>query len=113
MPKYIIERNVKGVGGSSEEQFQTMSQKSIEALKKLNGEVSWLESFITDNKIYCVYVAANEDLIRRHAEMAGFPADVISEVKLVLDPSSAETGLFHHPMMAEKKQAEVNRTHRQ
>lgn len=113
MPKYIIERNIKGAGRSSEDEIQAMSQKSIEALKKLNAEVSWLETFVTDDKIYCVYVAPNEDLIRRHAEMAGMPADVISEVKVVLDPSSAEPGLFHHPMMAEKKQADRSKPFRQ
>jgi hypothetical protein len=91
MPKYIIERKVQGVGQSTDEQVQAMSQKSNEALTQLGGEVKWLESFVTDDSIYCVYVAPNEELVKRHAELAGFPADKISKVNRILDPSSSES----------------------
>ncbi|MNT72749.1 hypothetical protein D3C72_2113800 [compost metagenome] len=77
-----------------------MSQKSNEALKQLGGEVKWLESFVTDDSIYCVYVAPNEELIKRHAELAGFPADKISKVTRVLDPASAESEIT--PRMSRK-----------
>jgi hypothetical protein len=90
MPKYIIERKATGVGQSSQEEFQAMSQKSKEALNQLGGQVSWIESFVTDDKIYCVYVAPNEDLIRKHAQLAGIPVDSIAKVDAVLDPSSGE-----------------------
>ena len=90
MPKYIIERKVSGVGQSSEDQMREMSQKSNEALMKLGDQVQWLESFVTDDSTYCVYVSPNEELIRRHAEIAGFPIDKISRVDRVIDPSTAE-----------------------
>jgi hypothetical protein len=90
MPKYIIERNVPGVGASSADQLQAMSKKSLEVLSDMKGEVKWLETFVTGDKIYCVYVAPNEDLVRQHAKMAGFPADRVSKVEAILDPSSGE-----------------------
>lgn len=91
MPKYIIERKVSGVGSSSEDQIREMSQKSNEALRELDGQVQWLESFVTDDMTYCVYVSPNEELIKRHAEIAGFPADRISRVDKIIDPSTAES----------------------
>lgn len=90
MPKYLIERSVPGVGMSNQEQLTMMAQKSNEALNELNHEVLWLESYVTDDKIYCVYVAPNEDLVKQHAKLAGFPADRISKVDAVMDPSSGE-----------------------
>lgn len=90
MPKYVIERKVPGVGQSSKEELKAMAQQSNEVLNQLNGQASWLESFVTDDKIYCVYVAPNEDVIRQHARMAGFPVDSISKVDTILDPSSGE-----------------------
>jgi hypothetical protein len=90
MPKYIIERKVPGVGLGSEAQLRAMAKKSNDALHELNGEVLWLESFVTDDSTYCVYVAPNEELVRRHAELAGFPADRISRVDTVIDPSTGE-----------------------
>jgi len=109
MPKYIIERNVSGVGESTEEQVQGMSQKSNEALKQLGGEVKWLESFVTEDSIYCVYVAPNEELIKRHAELAGFPADKISKVIRVLDPASAESEIT--PRMSSKERSSEKPMH--
>lgn len=90
MPKYIIERKVPNVGQSSKEDMTAMAKKSNEVLNQLNGEAKWLESFVTDDKIYCVYVAPNEEVVRRHAQLAGFPADSISKVDAILDPSSGE-----------------------
>ncbi|WP_413291063.1 DUF4242 domain-containing protein [Bdellovibrio sp. HCB337] len=90
MPKYIIERKVPNVGQSSKEEMHAMAKKSNEVLNQLNGEVNWLESFVTDDKIYCVYVAPNEELVKRHAQLAGFPADSVAKVNAILDPSSGE-----------------------
>lgn len=90
MPKYVIERKVPGVGQSSQEELRAMAQQSNQVLNQLNGEAAWLESYITDDKIYCVYVARNEDVVRRHAELAGFPVDNIAKVDTILDPSSGE-----------------------
>lgn len=90
MPKYIIERKVQGVGQSSQADLKAMAQQSNEVLNQLDGQAQWLESFVTDNKIYCVYVAPNEDVIRKHAQLAGFPVDSIAKVDTILDPSSGE-----------------------
>lgn len=90
MPKYIIERKVPGVGHSSRDQLQTMALQSNEAIKKLDGEVMWLESFVTDDATYCIYISPNEELIRRHAELSGFPADRISKIDAMIDPSTGE-----------------------
>lgn len=90
MPKYVIERKVPGVGHSSQEELKAMAQQSNQVLNQLNGEAAWLESYVTDDKIYCVYVAPNEDVIRKHAQLAGFPVDSIAKVDTILDPSSGE-----------------------
>jgi enamine deaminase RidA (YjgF/YER057c/UK114 family) len=90
MPRFIIERNMPGVGALSKDQARQAAQKSNEVLEELGPKIQWVESFVTDNKIYCVYIAPNEELVRQHAKKAGFPADKISLVKQVLDPVSAE-----------------------
>lgn len=90
MPKYIIERKVPGVGHSTEVQMQDMARVSNEALRKLDGEVQWLESFVTDDAIFCIYVAPNEELVKKHAQMAGFPADRITKIDAVMDPATGE-----------------------
>lgn len=90
MPKYVIERKVPGVGQSTQEELKAMAQQSNQVLNQLNGEAAWLESYVTDDKIYCVYVARNEDVVRRHAQLAGFPVDSIARVDTILDPSSGE-----------------------
>ena len=90
MPKYVIEREVPGIGKSSAEELREASAKSCGALKQLNGEVQWLESFVTPDKTYCVYIAPSEELVRKHAELSGFPANKISVVNAVIDPSTAE-----------------------
>jgi hypothetical protein len=90
MPKYVIEREIAGAGKLSGEEFQGISQKSCSVLQEMGPRIQWLESFVTDDKIYCVYIAPNEEAIREHAQKGGFPADRISEVKSMIDPTSAE-----------------------
>ena len=90
MPKYVIERDMPGAGQLTPEQLQAISQKSCGVLRKLGPEVQWLHSYVTDDKIYCIYIAPNEDMVRQHAKQGGFPANRISEVKSVIDPTSAE-----------------------
>jgi hypothetical protein len=90
MPKYVIEREIPGAGQLSQNDLQAISQKSCNVLSELGPSIQWLESFVTDNKIYCVYIAPNEDLVRQHAAKGGFPANRISEVKQVISPTTAE-----------------------
>ena len=90
MPKYVIEREIPGVGNSPAEALQAVSQTSCSVLRELGPQIQWLESYVTDDKIYCVYIAPNEDMIREHATRGGFPANRISEVKTIIDPTTAE-----------------------
>lgn len=90
MPKYIIERELPGAGSLSGEQIQGISQKSCQVLQELGPQIQWVESYVTDDKIYCVYISPNEDLIRKHAAQGGFPANRISQVGRMIDPTSAE-----------------------
>jgi len=91
MPKYVIEREIPAVGKLSREQLQAISQKSCAVLSNLGPRIQWVESYVMDDKIYCVYIAPNEDLIREHARQGGFPANRISEVRTVIDPTTAES----------------------
>jgi len=90
VPKYIIERNIPDAGSLSDSERQGLAQKSNDVLRALPG-VQWIESYVTDNKIYCVYLSPNEELIREHARRGGFPADAIAAVRHMCDPTSAET----------------------
>ncbi len=90
MPKYIIERKIPGAGQLSKAELQQIAQKSCCILKELGPGIQWLESYVTDNKIYCVYIASDEQSIRNHAKQGGFPADAIAEIKTIIDPTSAE-----------------------
>lgn len=90
MPKYVIEREIPGAGDLSAEELKAVSAKSRAVLQKLGPAIQWVESYVTDNKIYCVYVAPNEAIIREHAQQGGFPADRISEVRGIIDPTTAE-----------------------
>jgi hypothetical protein len=90
MPKYIIERDLAGAGKLTSEQLQGISQKSCGVLKKLGPQIQWLESYVTDDKVYCVYIAPDEATVREHAKQGGFPANRISEVKGIIDPTTAE-----------------------
>jgi hypothetical protein len=91
MPKYLIEREIPGAGKLSPEDLQAISQKSCTVLQNLGPQIQWLHSYVTDDKIYCVYIAPSEDMIRAHAQQGGFPANRISEVKTLMDPTTAET----------------------
>jgi len=90
MPKYIIEREIPGAGKLSAEELQGISQKSCAVLNDLGPTIQWVESYVTNDKVYCVYVAPSEDLIREHAKRGGFPANRISAVKSIISPTTAE-----------------------
>lgn len=89
MPKFVIEREIPGAGRLSPAELQGVSAKSCQVLRTL-PEVQWLESFVTDNKIYCVYIAPNEAAVREHARLGGFPANSVSVVRRMIDPTTAE-----------------------
>ncbi len=91
MPKYVIEREIPEAGKLSAEELQGISQKSCGVLQEMGPQIQWVESFVTDDKIYCVYIAPNEEAVREHSQKGGFPANRISEVKSVIDPTTAET----------------------
>jgi len=90
VPKFVIEREMPNVGKMSDADFKGAAQKSCDVLRAIGPEVQWVQSYVTGDKIYCVYYAANEGLIREHAERAGFPADRISRVERVIEPATAE-----------------------
>ncbi len=90
MPKYVIERDIPKVGKLSGAEFQAASQKSCSVLRKLGPQIQWVQSFATDDKLYCIYIAPSEELIRQHAAESGFPASRISAVRAVIDPTTAE-----------------------
>jgi cell division inhibitor SulA len=90
MPKYVIEREIPGAGKLTDSQLQEVSQKSCGVLNKLGTQIQWVESFVTDDKIYCVYVAPNEAMVREHAKQGGFPANRVSQVRRMIDPTTAE-----------------------
>ena len=90
MPKYIIERNLPGAGKLSAEELQGVSQKSCSVLTEMGPQINWVQSYVTDDKIFCVYIAPSADVIREHAAKGGFPADNVVEVRAVIDPTTAE-----------------------
>ncbi len=90
MPKYVIEREIPGAGKLSAEQLKGISQTSCGVLRKMGSEIQWLHSYVTGDKIYCVYIAPNEAMVREHASQGGFPANVVSEVATIIDPTTAE-----------------------
>jgi Protein of unknown function (DUF4242) len=90
MPKYIIEREIPGAGLLTAEQLHGISQRSCGVLRQLGPQIQWLESYVTDNKVYCVYIAPDEATVREHARQGGFPANRVSEVKRLIDPTTAE-----------------------
>lgn len=91
MPKYIIERDIPGAGNLSKDDLQAISQKSCSILTSMGPQIQWVQSYVTGDKVYCVYIAPDEASIRKHAEQGGFPANRISEVKTVIDPTTAES----------------------
>lgn len=90
MPQFVIEREMPGVGQLDTSDLQGASQTSCTVLRDLGPDIQWVQSYVTDDKIYCVYRAPSEDLIRKHAETAGFPANSISQVRAMIDPTTAE-----------------------
>jgi hypothetical protein len=90
MPKYVIERDIPGAGNLSPDELTAISQKSCGVLQSMGPQIQWIESFVTDDKIYCVYIAPDEQMIRLHAEQGGFPANRVSAVRSVINPTTAE-----------------------
>ena len=90
MPKYVIERDIPQAGNLTQQQIQALSQKSCSVLENLGSQIQWVHSYVTDDKVYCVYIAPNEEMVKEHAKQGGFPANRISEVKSMIDPTSAE-----------------------
>jgi hypothetical protein len=90
MPRYVIEREIPGAGDLSMDELHAISQKSCSVLQEMGPQVQWVQSYVTDNKIYCVYIAPDEASVREHAERGGFPANSIAQVRNVIDPTTAE-----------------------
>ena len=90
MPKFVIEREIPGAGDLSPEQLHTISQTSCGVLQSMGSRIQWLHSYVTGDKIYCVYIAPNEEMIREHAKQGRFPANRVSEIKSIIDPTTAE-----------------------
>jgi hypothetical protein len=90
MPKYVIEREIPGAGKLSADELQGISQESCDVLRKLGPEIQWVHSYVTDDKVYCVYIAPDKAVIEEHAKEGGFPANRISQVRAVIDPTTSE-----------------------
>jgi hypothetical protein len=90
MPKYLIEREIPGAGDLSPEQLQAISQTSCGVLQGMGPQIQWVQSYVTGDKITCIYIAPNEEMVREHARQGGFPANRVSEVKTIIDPTTAE-----------------------
>lgn len=91
MPKYVIERDIPGLGSLTDAELAAVSQKSCTILEALGPAIQWVQSYVTEDRLYCIYIAPNEELIREHAVRGGFPANRVSEVKRIIDPTTAET----------------------
>jgi hypothetical protein len=90
MPKFVIEREIPGVGKLSPQELRAISQKSCNVISAMGPQIQWLHSYVSDNKIYCVYIAPNEEAVREHATRGGFPANRISQIMTIIDPTTAE-----------------------
>jgi len=90
MPKFVIERDIPGAGKLSPQQLQAISQKSCSVLQAMGPRIQWVQSYVTDDRIYCVYIAPDEDTVRQHAQQGGFPANRISQIRSVIDPTTSE-----------------------
>jgi hypothetical protein len=90
MPKYVIEREIPGAGQLNAEQLMSISQTSCGVLNTLGPQIQWVHSYVTEDKIYCVYIASDKELVREHARQGGFPANVVTEVATIIDPTTAE-----------------------
>lgn len=90
MPKYVIERELPGAGQLSADTLQAISRKSCGVLKGLGPQIQWVQSYVTDNKIYCIYIAPNAEIVLEHAGQGGFPANSVAEIRTIIDPTTAE-----------------------
>lgn len=90
MPKFVIERDIPGAGNLSAEQLKGISQTSCGVLSNMGPQIQWLHSYVTGDKVYCIYIAPNEEMVREHAKQGGFPANRVSEVTSIIDPTTAE-----------------------
>ncbi|HXL58046.1 MAG TPA: DUF4242 domain-containing protein [Chitinophagaceae bacterium] len=90
MPKYVIEREIPGAGKFNADQLKGISQTSCGVLSKMGSQIQWVQSYVTDDKVYCIYNAPNEEMVREHANQSGFPADSVSKVSAIIDPVTAE-----------------------
>ncbi|HEX5708153.1 MAG TPA: DUF4242 domain-containing protein [Pyrinomonadaceae bacterium] len=90
MPKFVIEREIEGAGKLSPEELRGVSQKSCDVLRGMGPQIQWVESYVTDDKIYCVYIAPDEEAVREHARQGGFPANRVSAIRRMIDPTTAE-----------------------
>ena len=90
MPKYLIEREIPGAGKLSSDQLKAISEKSCRVLQELGPQIQWVQSYVTGDKITCVYIAPNADLVREHARKGGFPANRVEEIRTIIDPTTAE-----------------------
>ncbi|MNN77805.1 hypothetical protein D3C81_1943000 [compost metagenome] len=90
MPKYLIEREIPGAGALTERDLKAISQKSCRVLEQLGSQVQWQQSYVTGNKLYCVYISPNEELIRQHASLGGFPVNSVAQISTIIDPTTAE-----------------------
>ncbi len=91
MPKYVIEREIPGAGNLSAEELQSISQKSCDVLQEMGPRIQWVQSYVTGDKLYCVYIAPNAEMVAEHAKKGGFPANSISKVVTMIDPTTSET----------------------
>lgn len=90
MPKYVIERDLPGAGKLTPEELRAISQKSCGVLRRLGPQIQWVQSYVTDDKIYCIYIAPSEEAVREHARQGGFPANAVMQVRAIIDPTTAE-----------------------
>jgi hypothetical protein len=90
MPKYVIERIVPGASKMSPSDLKSLSQRSCNVLNQMGTQIQWVQSYVTENKLYCVYIAANDELVHEHARLGGFPANLVAEVKTIIDPTTSE-----------------------
>ena len=91
MPKFVVEREIPGAGSLSPAELRAISQKSCGVLKDLGPSIQWVHSYVTDDKVYCIYIAPDEEMVREHATQGGFPANRISQIATIIDPTTAET----------------------
>ncbi|MGH9699244.1 MAG: DUF4242 domain-containing protein [Candidatus Acidiferrales bacterium] len=91
MAKFVIEREIPGAGSMSPQQLQGVAEKSCSVLRNLGPQIQWVQSYVTDNKIYCIYIAPNEEMVREHARLGGFPANKVSQIRSIIDPASSES----------------------